>query len=49
LPAIVRKAVLEVLEPQAQRRERRAELVRRVGDEWLLRVEQRLELGGNLV
>ena len=40
---------IHVLEPEAQRRQRRAQLVRGVGDERLLRVEQLLELRGRLV
>ena len=39
----------EVLEPQAQRRQRRAQLVRRVGDELALRAEELLELRHRLV
>ena len=34
---------LEVLEPEPQRRERRPQLVRRVGDELLLRADEPLE------
>ena len=40
---------LAVLEPEPQRRQRRPQLVRRVGDELLLRREQRRELGGRAI
>ena len=39
----------EVLEPEPQRRQRRSQLVRGVGDERLLRVEELLELRSRLV
>ena len=40
---------LEVLEPEPQRRERRPQLVRRVGDEVLLRADEPLDLRGGVV
>ena len=42
---VIRRARVEVLEAEPQRGERRAELVRRVGDELLLGIEQPGDLG----
>ena len=39
----------EVLETEAERRQRRAELVRRIGDELVLGAEERIELDDHVV